>query len=75
MSEIMTIEELYKRFPSEWVLIDEVQADEHYQVLGGRVVYHGRERDEIYNKGGEFNLKGFAIRYTGETPENVIFVI
>lgn len=75
MDETLTIDEIYKRFPSEWVLIDEVQTDEHYQVLGGRVLYHGKERNEAYSKVREFDLKRFAVRYTGETPENVIFIL
>ncbi len=71
----MTIEEIYKSFPSEWVLIDEVQADEHYQLLGGRVVFHSKNRNEVHNRTIELKPKRFAVRYTGETPENVIFIL
>lgn len=72
MSEVMTIEDIYKSFPSEWVLIDEVQTDEHYQVLGGRVVFHSKDRDEVDDKAIELKPKRSAVRYTGERPDNII---
>jgi hypothetical protein len=75
MSEIMTIEEIYKLFPSEWVLLDEVQSDEHYQVLGGKVVFHSKDRQETDDKLLELKPKRFAVRYTGERPDNVILIL
>src|SRR5438874_1099657 len=47
MDEVMTIEEIDSRFPSEWVLLADPKVDQYGRVVGGRVVCHSRDRDEV----------------------------
>lgn len=68
--EILTLEEIYKQYPNEWVLIASPELDEELNVIRGKVLAHSRERDETY---GQLSLrKGqpVAIEYTG-TAENL----
>lgn len=48
MTEILTITEINERYPDEWVLIGEPETDESLEVLRGKVLYHGKSRDEMY---------------------------
>lgn len=43
--EILTMEEIKKRFDSEWVLIANPVMDEEQNVLSGKVICHHKNRD------------------------------
>jgi len=73
--EILTKAEIEARYPSEWVLIDEPQLDEHEEVLRGKVLFHSPNRDEMYQKAVELRPKSFASLFTGEWPEDTEFIL
>jgi hypothetical protein len=67
MSEYLSIEEIYARYPDEWVLIDQPQTDPYHKVLGGTVVAHGVERDKVDAKTFDLPIpRHFAVRFTGK---------
>jgi hypothetical protein len=68
MDEVLTRAEIEARFPSEWVLLADTQHDEHLRVLGGRVLCHSKDRDEVYDKAVELKPKSGAVLYTGKIP-------
>lgn len=75
MSDILTIEEIKNRFPSEWVVIGEPQTNESLEVLSGKVLFHSANRDEVDRKLLELRPLRFALRYLGALPENVAFLL
>ena len=75
MNEEMTIEEIESRFESEWVLIEDPRTDEALKVLGGKVVHHSKDRDEVYRKAVSLRPKRSAIVYTGEIPQETAVVL
>lgn len=75
MSEILTLKEIEEKYDSQWVLIGDVQTNERYEVLGGRVLYHGDDREDVYDKIGKFNPKMFAVRWIGEVKSESIFIL
>lgn len=42
--EILTMDEIKKRFDSEWVLVADPEEDENFNVLSGRVICHHKDR-------------------------------
>lgn len=74
MSRIMTIDEMQSEFESEWILVDEPETDENLTVRRGKVVWHSKDRDEVYRKAIELRPKRFAMLYTGK-PEKDSAVI
>lgn len=42
--EILTMDEIKKRFESEWVLVADPELDEDFNVLKGRVICHHKDR-------------------------------
>ena len=75
MDEAITIAEIQSRFQSEWVLLEDPQADESLEVKSGKVLYHSKDRDEVYRKAIELHPKRFAMLFTGVIPENTAVVL
>jgi hypothetical protein len=72
MDEMLTIDEIESRYAPDWVLIGEPQVDEKLSVLGGKVLFHSPDRDEVWRKAGELGLDRTAVRYLGPTPEHIV---
>jgi hypothetical protein len=75
MNKEMTIEEIESEFDSEWVLLEDPRTDEALKVLGGRVLHHSKDRDEVYRKAVSLRPKRSALIYTGEIPEETAVVL
>ena len=61
MSEVLTITEIQSQFHSEWILVGDPQTDDSLQVQSGKVIYHSKDRDEVYRKAVELRPKRFAM--------------
>jgi hypothetical protein len=75
MDETLTIEEIEARFAPGWVLIGEPRTDDEQRLLGGKVLYHSPDRDEVYRKAKEWRLDRIAVRYLGTWPEDMALVL
>ncbi len=64
----MTMAEIEERFADEWVLAADPVVDEMLQVQSGRVLWHGKDRDEVYRKALELNPHSAAFLYTEHIP-------
>ena len=71
----MTVEEMRAQFDAEWILIEDPQTNESLEVLGGKVLHHGKDRDEVYRQAVARHPKRCAILYTGQMPENTAIVL
>ena len=75
MDEMLTVEQIEARFAPEWVLIVEPQTDDEQRLLGGRVLFHSPDRDEVYRKAKDLRLDRIAVRYLGTWPEDMALVL
>jgi hypothetical protein len=75
MTEIMTVAEIEAKFESEWVLLDDPETDESLEVKGGKVLWHSKDRDEVYRKAREIRPQHSAILYTGRLLEEMAVVL
>jgi hypothetical protein len=75
--EVLTIEEIKKKYDSEWVLIADPETDAYFNVLGGKVVYHHPDR-VVFDR-DVLKLtphpSDFAVLFTGKTPEGVSYLL
>jgi len=71
----MTVEEMRAQFDAEWILLDDPQTNESMEVLGGKVLHHGKDRDEIYRQAVARHPNRCAILYTAQIPENTAIVL
>ena|SRR5712691_12584504 len=75
MESLLTAAQIEAQFESEWVLVEDPQTDDALQVRSGRVVWHSRDRDEVYRKAVELRPKRFAVLYTGKMPKDTAVVL
>jgi hypothetical protein len=72
MDAILKLDEIVSRFDSEWVLLGDVKTDEQLHILEGTVLWHSKDRDEVYEKMLELRPHRFATIYTGSMPEHML---
>lgn len=75
MESVLTISEIEARYPAEWVLVEDPATNEVMEVEKGRVIYHSKDRDEVYRRAVELRPKHFAMLYTGKIPKDVAIVL
>lgn len=75
MSEVMSLAEIHARFESEWVLLQDPETTESLEVKSGKVLWHSKDRDEVYRKARELRPEHSAILYTGRLPEGTAVVL
>ena len=75
MTDVCNYGEMRNQFPGEWILVGDPRTDENLQVAAGRVLWHSKDRDELYRKARELAPKESAILYFGRIPEDVAVVL
>jgi len=67
--------QIESRFDSEWVLVEDPRTNEALEVLGGKVLHHSKDRDEVYRRAVALRPGRCAVLYTGEMPEATAIVL
>jgi hypothetical protein len=75
MREIMLLDEINNQFASEWVLLEDPDTSEFLEIKSGKVLWHSKDRDEVYRKARELRPKHSAILYTGKLPKDMVIVL
>lgn len=75
MSEIVTFEEMQRRYNGQWLLIAPQEIDEELQVVKGEVLAHSHKREDIYQSLDSFEEQPLAIEYVGGVPEDIGFIL
>ncbi len=74
MSEVMTVTEIHSQFESEWVLVEDPETTDSLAVKAGKVLWHSKDREEVYRKAIELRPKRCAFLYTGKMPKDTAIV-
>jgi hypothetical protein len=73
VSEIVDIAEESSKFPDEWVLFELTQVTEEDLPVRGRLLFHGRSREDLHRAATEARGLDTYAFFTGEpVPANVI---
>jgi len=75
MNEVLTIAEIKSRYPAEYVLLGEPQKTDKLELIAGRVLWHGPDREELYRQANALRPKDSAILYTGPMPKNLAVLL
>ena len=75
MSNVLTITEIGIQFASEWVLVEDPETNDALEVQRGKVLYHSKDRDEVYREAVRLRPKRFAMLYTGALPQDAAIVL
>lgn len=61
MSEEMSLAQIQAKFKSEWILVGDPETNEELEVIRGKVLWHSKDRDELYRKARELKPQHSAI--------------
>ena len=75
MSDVLTITEIAAQFVAEWVLVSDPETNDALEVQRGTVLYHSKDRDEVYREAVRLRPKRFAMLYTGTLPRDTAIVL
>lgn len=75
MEDVLTLAQMEAQFQSEWILVEDPQANEALEMLSGKVRWHSKDRDEVYRKAIELRPQRFAMLYTGKMPKDTTVVL
>lgn len=74
--DTVTMAEIAARFDGEWVLLQDPETTPGPgEILGGTLLYHNPDRDELYRKALELRPKHSAIFYVGQPSEDMAFAL
>lgn len=71
----MTFSQMRSRFLSEWILVGDPDTDAELNVRGGEVLYHSKDRDEIYRRATSLRPRRSAVVYTGKIPKDAAIIL
>ena len=75
MDDILTTDEIRSRYDAEWVLVEDPELTPELKVVRGKVVWHSKDRDEVYGKLLELRPKHAACLFTGPLPKDMEYVL
>lgn len=75
MHHLMTLEEVNRRFDSEWVLFGDIEQNDRHEIMKARVLWHSKDRDEVYRKLLELRPQRAATHFTGTIPDGTAVVL
>ncbi len=75
MSEILTIQEIQARYDGEWILIGDPEVDISLNVQRGEVLWHSKNRDEVYRQARLLKPKQSAFLFVGSLPKDMEVVL
>ena len=78
----MSIEEIYEKFDGEWIYAIDCEENDVGTILGGKVVSHSRNHDDVMRVMAKYESKDSPIgnvlthfRYVGELPEGTALLL
>lgn len=71
----MTWMEIKKKFKNEWVLIETKKVDKNFILQEGKVLFHSKDKTDIYGKLLTLKGKEIYIEYTGKIPDKLAVVL
>jgi len=75
VSDVMPFDKIKADFDSEWVLIEDPVITETQEVKAGKVLWHSKDRGEVYRKARELKLRHSAILYLGTMPKDMAIIL
>lgn len=75
VGDILTWEQIEDLCQGEWVLLEDPQSAENVQVLGGKLLWHSKSREEIGRKRLELRPKSSALLFVGEPAKDAVFLL
>ena len=66
MADLLTMEEIEATYDGEWVVLIDVESDAGPVFRRGRVVWHGADHEEAWERAQEIDSPRIAVLYAGD---------
>lgn len=74
MYERITNDEIYARFPNEWILLKDPEVGPKDELIAGTLLCHSKDREEIHRVAMANRPGDFAVFYTGPPSDYPVIV-
>ena len=75
MKILLSYSQITDQFDSEWVLLDNPETAPDLAGTSGTVIWHSKDRDEVYRKARELRPRHAAVLYVGKLPQDMAVVL
>jgi hypothetical protein len=75
MNEVLSYDEIQRKYNGEWVLIAYTEVDRNLKPIAGEVIAHSVDRDEVYGAVSRGKGRDIAIECFVKTPEDMVFIL
>jgi hypothetical protein len=75
MKKVFTMRELEARYSGEWVLLVNPVLNELMEPMRGELVFHSKDREEVYKEAHKRKDAHTAIFYAGKLPEDLVVAV
>ena len=75
MKKVFTMKELEACYSGEWVLLVNPKHIERLERLRGELVFHSKDRNEVYKEAQRRRDAHTAIFYVGKIPEDLVVML
>jgi hypothetical protein len=75
MKNVFTMKQLEARYSGEWVLLVDPVHNELMEPSRRELVFHSKDRDEVYKKAHGRKDAHTAIFYVGKIPEDLVVAV
>jgi hypothetical protein len=75
MKKILTMTQLESRYSGEWVLLVNPVQNKNSEIMRGKLVFHSKDRHEVYKEAHKRKDAHTAIFYVGKLPEDLVVVL
>ena len=75
MKKIFKVKELQALYSGEWVLLVNPKHIDRLERLRGELVFHSKDRNEVYKEAHKRKDAHTAILYVGKLPEDLVVVL
>ena len=75
MTEVLSLAEIQARYDGEWILIGDPEVDASLNVERGQVLWHSKNRDEVYRQARLLKPKHSAFLFMGRLPKDMAVVL
>lgn len=75
MKKILTMKQLESQYSGEWVLLVNPVHDKLMAPIRGELVFHSKDRDEVYKEAHKRKDAHTASFYVGKLPKDLVVVL
>jgi len=75
MKKVLTMKQIEARYSGEWILLVNPERDRQSEIARGRLVFHSKDRSEVYREALERKDEHTAVLYVGKLPEDLVAVL